>query len=71
MNRIEVFVNQHNTAKASNVDDNLRKLLGEANVDWIFVKDNYTSVNLDAYPALTKMQKFELLLAHYSTEQII
>jgi hypothetical protein len=39
----------------------------DLNIDWIYSKDNYTKVDIDSYPGSNKIQKFELLLANYST----
>lgn len=73
MNDIQVYLNQYNVkiSPATNVDQQLKGLFGDLSVDWIFVKDNFTLINIDSYPGFTKMQKFELFLAHYSTNEIV
>lgn len=39
----------------------------ESIIDWIYIKDNYLNVDIDSYPGSNQMQKFELILANYSS----
>lgn len=85
VNEMDVYVNQLNVKTATNsseesssssrttanVNEDLKKMLGESNLEWIFNKDNYDPIDIDAYPGWTCMQKFQLLLANYSTNLII
>lgn len=72
VNKIQVYVNQYNASNGSTkVDPDLKNLFGDLSVDWIFVKDNFTQVDLDYYPDFTVIQKFELFLAHYSTPNLV
>lgn len=85
VNEMDVYVNQFNvktaknsvveeassSSKSANVNEELKKMLGESNLEWIFNKDNYDPIDIDAYPGWTCMKKFQLLLANYSTNLII
>ena len=77
VNNIELYVNQYNKPtdevinKAMANDSNLKNLLGEINTEWIYIKDNYEKIDLGSYPGTTKIQKFELFLAQYSTSDYI
>ena len=72
VNRIELYVNQNNPSNdEANMDVSLKNMLGDSNLDWIFTKDNFVKIDIDSYPALTKLQKYELALAHYSTIEIV
>ena len=39
--------------------------------DWVYIKENYVPVELDSYPGFTKIQKYELFLAHFSTSKFV
>lgn len=39
--------------------------------DWVYIKENYIPVSLDSYPGFTKIQKYELFLAHFSTPKFV
>jgi mediator of RNA polymerase II transcription subunit 17 len=78
VNRMEFYVNQFNNSteteainKVLDSDENLKNLLGDLNAEWIYIKDNYTKVDIDTYPGFTAIQKFELFLAHYSNKDFI
>ena len=71
-NEIQIFVNQYNLKSEPLVNPQFESMLGEElSIDWIFIKDNYVKVDIDTYPGFTKMQKFELILANYSTNQLV
>ena len=54
-----------------NVTDSSKETIlsgkNEINLDWIYSKDSFTKLDIDSYPGSNKIQKFELLLANYST----
>ena len=35
--------------------------------DWLYVKEKFTKVDIEAFHGLSKIQKFDLLLAHFSS----
>ena len=39
--------------------------------DWVYIKENYVPVDLTSYPGFTKIQKYELFLAHFSTPKFV
>ncbi len=76
VNEIKLYVNQYNlNSEESNshidVDQSLKNLLGNLNANWLTIKDNFTPVDIDNYPGFTKIQKFELFLAHHSTVEAL
>jgi hypothetical protein len=74
VNHIELYVNQYGSGADGNnvqIGENLKNLLGDLSANWLMIKDNFILVDLDTYPGFTKLQKFELFLAHYSTQNLI
>jgi hypothetical protein len=76
VNEIKTFVNQYNlnpdeNATQVDIDQSLKNLLGNLNANWLTIKDNFTPVDIESYPGFTKIQKFELFLAHYSTVDVL
>ena len=68
VNQIELYVFQYsaNTLNDYKEDD----LADDAGSDeWVYIKENYVKVDIDDYPGFTQIQKFELFLAHFSTNQ--
>lgn len=39
--------------------------------EWVYVKENYTYVDIENYPGLTQIQKYELFITHFSTHENI
>ena len=73
VNEIQLYVNQYNCTDEKNIeiDQSLKSLLGDSSANWLFIKDNFAPVDIESYPGFTKIQKFELFLAHYSTSEFV
>lgn len=74
VNRIQLFVNQYNDDTGVNsseqkIDSTLKSMLGEMVSVWLVAKNRFVSVDLNKYPGMTVMQKFELFLADYATPE--
>ena len=52
-------------------DDYYSKSALSMDFDLILLRDNFVSVDIESYVGLTNIQKFELLLAHFSTSKTI
>jgi hypothetical protein len=74
VNDLQLFVNQYAFAEQTADSDtgaDLRSLIGDLNVNWLTLKDKFKPVDVNAYPGFTKIQKFELFLANYSTAECL
>ena len=76
VNKVEVYVNQYVKKTNDLIEPLLRTNASlsnftNLNIDWICIKDTYASVDLNAYPGSTTIQKFELLLADFSTSDCV
>lgn len=67
VNQIELYVFQYNSMKPEETNRNL----AGSTVDWVYIKENYTPVDINFYPGFTQIQKYELFLGHFSTSQYI
>lgn len=70
VNQIEIYVFQYNTNTMNEYKDD--ELTDDAGTDeWVYIKENYVKVDIEDYPGFTQIQKYELFLAHFSTNQYI
>ena len=63
VNQIELYVLQYETK--NNPEE------ANSGIDWTYIKENYSRVELDSYPGFTQIQKYELFLGHFSTRELI
>lgn len=72
VNKIEVYVNQYNPSDSITPNDSeMKNLFENISLDWIFLKDKFRHIDLQQYPDFTDIQRFELFLAHYSTQNVV
>ena len=36
--------------------------------EWIYIKENYTYVDIDSFPGLTQIQKYELFISKFTSD---
>jgi hypothetical protein len=39
--------------------------------EWIYIKENYTYVDIDSFPGLTQIQKYELFISKFTSDKNI
>jgi hypothetical protein len=82
VNNVKVYVHQYDTIDEQQqngadehdhgVEEKAKKIKRVTkDSDWMFLQDNFKPVELNAFAGFTNVQKFELLLAHFSTEKYV
>jgi hypothetical protein len=69
VNQFELYVFQYgldeneeyNSEESSNQNEN----------EWIHIKENYTYVDIDSFPGLTQIQKYELFISKFTSDKNI
>ena len=67
-------MNQYNKNKDDLINSHLNEDLKgfkDIYLDWIYIKDNFIKIELSSYPGTTNIQKFELFLANYLTNDFV